>query len=213
MLVGTGEIRSWLGIEAEDKGPNTKLASLSQAIQGFIENYCGRKFEAKLYATDPEYSYIDGNGKTYIYLPQYPVWYVSDLRVDSDRAWGSGAVISTADIVLYENEGKIVADEGDYFTRGRRNVRIEYYAGYASGTHATQDGSGYISFPVPYDLKQVIIEMVVQANKEGITGVHTLISGDQGDTRMMQMLSGKSMWRQTLNLYKNYSKMQTYDNV
>ena len=58
-------------------------------------------------------------------------------------------------------------------------------------------------------LKQVIIEMVVQSYKEGITGVHAVIG--ENETRMMQMLSGKSVWRQTLNLYKNYARIPSYD--
>ena len=119
-------------------------------------------------------------------------------------------MVATDDVVLYETEGKVAAVQGDYFMKGRRNIRLEYYAGYGAGTHASHDGLGYVSFPVPYDLKQVIIEMVVQANKEGISGVHS-ISGDQGDTHMMQMLSGKSMWRQTINLYKNYARLPSYD--
>ena len=209
MLVGTGDIRTWLGLQPEDKKPNAKLENLSNAIQGFIENYCGRKFEAKLYSTDPQYSYLDGFGTSWLYLPQYPVWYINDLRVDADRDWGAGTVIATDDITLYEDEGKIVCTDGDYFGKGKRNVRVEYYAGYAAGTHLSHDGTAYINFAVPYDLKQVIIEMVVQSYKEGITGVHAVIG--ENETRMMQMLSGKSVWRQTLNLYKNYARIPSYD--
>ena len=196
MLVGTGDIRTWLALASNDTGPNQKLENLSNAVQDFIENQCNRKFEAVLYKTHPYHCYFDGTGQAFIYLPQYPIWYVNEVAIDADRNFAAGATIATDDIIVYPQEGKIVSEAG-YFTRGRRNVRVEYYAGYGTG-----------SYPVPFDLKQVIIEMSVQAVKEGITAVHTVVGTEE--TKFIQMLNKDSMWRKTIMSYKNMAVITGY---
>ena len=204
MLVGTGDIRTWLGIEDGDKKPNAKLESISQAIQAFVENYTGRKLEAQLFNTDPDYCYFDGTGLRFMYLPVYPIWRVDELRIDNDRLFTDSSTLAStdgADLIIYGKEGKVAIDLSNSshgsFTRGRRNVRVKYYAGYGAG-----------SYPLPYDLKQVIIEMAVQTHKEGMTGLHAVV-GPQ-ETKIMNYLSGNSMWRKTLNSYKNYAVNAAY---
>lgn len=201
MLVGTGDIRSWLGIEDGDKGPNAKLESLSNAIQSFVENYTGRKLEAQLFETHPDYCYFDGTGLRFMYLPVYPIWRVDELRIDSDRVFtDSGTLASTDgdDLIIYPKESKIALDPQNNpfgsFVRGRRNIRVKYYAGYAASTG---------SYIIPYDLKQTIIEMAVESLSERITGIHSVVGPTE--TRIMNMLSGNSVWRKTLNAYKNYA--------
>jgi hypothetical protein len=208
-LIGTGDVRLWLNIAEEDKEPNTKISNLIDAVQKFVEKQCDREFEAKLYKTDPLYCYFDGTGNSFIFLPQYPVWYVNEVRVDADRNFSTGYDIGTSDIILYEKEGKIVSEAG-YFTKGRRNVRVEYYAGYGSGSHMSHEGWGVVQFPVPNDLKQVLIEMVGQTIREGITTVHTV---GVIEKKFSNMLEENSFWRNTINVYKNYASNfgQSYD--
>lgn len=210
-LIGTGDVRAYLNLPDEDKKPNTKLATLIDAVEDFAEGYCGRPFEAKLYKTDPSYCYFDGTGMAFFHLPVTPVWYVNEVSIDADRIFtGSGTLVATTDIILYEKEGKIVSDES-YFSYGKRNLRIEYYAGYGTGTHASHDGQGYIGFAVPYDLKQTMIEMVIAAFNEGITGVHTVLNTNsvtgQVEGKFVNMLNKNSFWKQTLDGYKRYDSM------
>lgn len=207
-LVGTGDVRTWLSLEDEDKDANAKISATVNAIEGFIERQCNRKFEAKLYKTDMNDCYFDGAGLPFILLPQFPVWYVNEANVDADRAFGAATQIATDDLILYEKEGKVVSEAGR-FSRGRKNVYIEYYAGYAAGTHVSHDGFGTVGYAAPNDLKQVIIEMTTETMKEGITAVHT-VAGERGEIKMMQMLNGNSMWRNTINSYKNYAAMANY---
>lgn len=206
MLVGTADIRSWLGLEDGDKKPNAKLETLSQAIQAFVEGYTSRKLEAQQFTTHPDYCYLDGMGTRFMYLPVYPIWRVDEIRIDNDHVFtDSGTLVSTDgdDILIYPKEGKVDLDTQTNpfgsFTRGRRNVRVKYYAGYAATTG---------SYIIPYDLKQVIIEMVVQTHKEGMTGLHAVV-GPQ-ETRIMNLMSGNSMWRKVLNSYKNYAVNAAY---
>lgn len=199
-LVGTGDVREWLNIPISDYQPNAKISTLISAVEKYIEQYCSRKFEAQLFETHPDYCYFDGTGAHSIWLPVYPIWRVDEVRIDNDRDFtDSGTLVSTngEDLIIYPTEGKVTLDTSSSFgsyARGRRNVRFKYYAGYGTG-----------SYPIPGDLKQVIIEMVVQAFNEGITGIHTVMG--QQESKIMRMLSGRSFWTDVLNSYKNYSIM------
>lgn len=200
-LISTADLRTWLGIEEGDKGPNAKLDSISRAIEDFVDSFTNRKLEASRYNTNPDFTYLDGTGLPYIYTPQYPISYVYGVYVDSDRVFGSGTEIATADIYWYSS-GKVVS-EGGYFTRGHRNVKIDYIAGYApvvGGTH----NSALSTYPVPEDLKQVMLEMTVETFKEGITAVHTIAPAGEAPGRFIQMLSSNSFWRNVLNKYKTF---------
>jgi hypothetical protein len=200
MLIGTGDLRTWLGLAEGDRNPNVKLEAISKSIQSFCESYTGRKLEAARYNSDPNNTYYDGTGKPSIYVNQYPISYVFGAWVDADRVFGSGTEIATADIFFYPN-GKVYS-EGGYFTRGRQNVKIDYIAGYApvvGGTH----NAALSTYPIPNDLKQVMVEMSVEAFKEGITAVHSIQNVDQ--PKFINMLSSDSLWRNTLNQYKNFA--------
>lgn len=194
MLIGTSDIRAWLSLPDGDKTANSQLETLAQAMQDFVENYTCRQLEATYYSNHPDHSIYDGQGSAWFYTKQYPISWVENIYVDSERGWGSGTLIASADIVIDWQKGLIKSEAG-YFTKGFRNVRIDYIAGYGPVANST--------YPVPYDLKQVMLEMAVQSFKEGITGVHTVDAGES--TKFMQMLSSNTMWRQTLNRYKNYS--------
>lgn len=200
MLINTSTVRTWLALKDGDDKPNAKIENLIKAVQKFCDVYTGRQLEAQQYLTDPQFSYYDGDSKPWIYTKQYPVSHVNSINIDSDRVFGAGTVLSTADIFYYPS-GKIVSEAG-YFTRGRRNVLIDYNAGYApivGGTH----NSAVSSYPAPYDLTQTMTEMVSQSFKEGITLVHTVQTGGAEQTpKFIQMLSKNSFWRRTLNAYK-----------
>lgn len=202
-LISTGDIRTWMGIEEGDRKPNAKLDSLTLAIEAFVASFTNRQLLAQTYTQDFDYSYLDGNGKPWIYLPVYPVSYVSDVRIDNDHEFGSGSVLASADF-YWESSGKLISKAG-YFTRGRRNVRVDYTAGYApivGGTHA----AAVSSYPLPYDLRQTMIEMCVESFKEGITAVHTVQNvAQQGEAKFVQMLSRNSFWSATLTKYKSFS--------
>jgi hypothetical protein len=200
-LISTSDLRIWIGIEEGDKAPNAKLSAISKAIEDFVDGFTNRKLEAARYNSDPQFTYLDGTGRNWIYSPQYPISYVYGVYVDSDRVFGSGTEIATADIFWYPS-GKVIS-EGGYFTRGHRNIKLDYIAGYApvvGGTH-----SALIStYPIPEDLRQVMIEMTVETFKEGITAVHTVAGAGETPPRFVQMLTNNSFWRNVLNKYKAF---------
>jgi len=200
MLVSTSDIRNWIALPEGDRTPNAKLQSVAQAVQDFVETVTNRQLEARTYYNDTEFSILDGNGRPWIYLPQYPVSYIDLVAIDSDREFGSGTEISDDDIYWYPTTGKVMS-EGGYFTRGRRNVRIDYKAGYAPVVGGTHNGA-VSTYPIPHDLKQVMVEMAVESLREGLTAVHTIAAGEQ--SRMVQLLTSNSFWSKTIAKYQRY---------
>ncbi len=202
-LISTLDLRLWMGLEEGDKKPNVKLIAIAQAIEDFVDSYTNRKLEAARYNSDPSNTYYDGTGRRYLYVKQYPISYVYEVNVDSERTFGSGTLIPTADIFFYTS-GKVVS-EGGYFVSGRRNIKVDYIAGYAPVVGGTWNSS-VSTYPVPADLKQTMVEMAVESFKEGMTAVHT-VQSQQGDPRFIQMLSKNSFWSNVLNKYKSYDAM------
>lgn len=203
-LLSTYDLRLWMGIEEGDKKPNAKLATIALAVEDFVNTYTNRQLEAKRYKTDPQWCYLDGVGLPYIYLPQYPVSWIGDISIDGDREFGSGTVIASADLYFYPS-GKLCSEAG-YFTRGRRNVNVDFIAGYApvvGGTH----NNAVSTYPLPRDLHQVMNEMAVESFKEGITAIHTVQGGQNESGKIVRLLSGKSFWRVTLNKYTSHSSV------
>lgn len=208
-LISTSDLRTWLAITEGDKAPNAKLESIAKAIEDFCDSFTNRKLEAARYNSDPENTYLDGNGMTYLYVPQYPLSHVDGVWIDADRLWGTGTEIGTNDIFFYSS-GKIVS-EGGHFISGRRNIKVDYIAGYApvvGGTH----NSAVSTYPLPYDLKQVMVEMTVECFKEGLTAIHTVQGGPEVGDKIVRMLTSNSFWMQTLNKYKAFdSSLQGRD--
>ena len=209
-LISTYDLRLWMGIEEGDKKPNVKLSSIAQAVEDFVDSYTNRKLEAQVYTTDPYFSYIDGKGRNYIYLPQYPVSSVASIYVDNDRVFGSGTLVASSDYFFYPT-GKVRLNNSVWsfggpggFQGGFRNILANYTAGYAPVVGGTWN-SAVSTYPVPQDLKQTMIEMCVESFKEGMTAVHTVQAGAEGEPKFIQMLSKNSFWRNVLVKYKNFA--------
>jgi len=198
-LISTGDIRTWLGIPAADTQPNAKFDQMALAVDDFADAFTNRQLEAADYETDPRFSFYDGNGASWIYTAQFPLSSVADVWVDADRAFGDGTKIASADRFFYP-DGKIESIAGR-FMKGRRNVKIHYKAGYAPVVGGTHD-QAVSTYPVPYDLKQVMIELAVQGIKEGVTAMRTV--ENDATLRFQNMLSKNSFWRMTLEKYKKF---------
>ncbi len=206
-LISTSDLRTWMGTADGDTKGNAKLSMIAQAVEDFVNSFTNRRLVAQTYYNDPSYCYFDGTGKPYIYLPLYPLSYVSEVNVDSNRTFGSATLIASSDFYWYPS-GKIEMDSATglfgRFSKGRRNIRIQYTAGYAPVVGGTYNSS-VSTYPLPNDLKQTMIEMCVESFKEGMTAVHTVQTQDQ--VRFTQMLSGNTFWANVLNKYKAFDNM------
>jgi hypothetical protein len=204
-----------MGIPDSDETPNAKISAIANVVEDFCDSYTNRKLEAQRYLTDPAFSYIDGRGKNYIYLPQYPVSYVSSINMDGDRVFNSGTLFASADYFWYPKSGKVKLSGSQWpfdnwsggFYHGYRNILVDYVAGYAPVVGGTHNAS-VSTYPLPQDLKQVMTEMCVESFKEGLTAVHT-IQSQVGDPKFTSMLTRNSFWLNVLNKYKNFSSQFT----
>ena len=206
-----------MGAEDGDKRINPKLLAIAQAIQAFVECSCNRNLEAQHYHNDPYYSYIDGRGKRFFYLPQHPVSYLSEVNVDPNRVWNSSTIVSPNDY-FWMPTGKVEANavnfypnsDNGYFYRGKRIIKCDYIAGYAPVVGGTWD-STVSTYPIPADLKQVMVEMCVESIKEGITGVHTVQGNTTTPDRFTKMLSANSFWMEVITSFKAMDAQFTFD--
>ena len=123
-------------------------------VSALIEAYCGRQFKSRDYTNEDH----DGNGLTLVYPNHFPIISVDSVYDDVNRAFESASLIDAADYVFYEDEGRIqlvggstgVALTSTGFTKGFRNIRINYTAGYAV---------------IPFDLRMIATEILVKKYK------------------------------------------------
>lgn len=147
-LTTVADVKSASGIGAGTTNADAVLARLVTAASGFIADVTDRSFGAVLTVNEIR----NGAGGTELFLYEAPVVSVTSLAVDtfaipaqaSDGKPGYFmATLSTLALFGYE------------FTRGRRNVRVTYTAGYAS---------------VPFDVAQACIEIVIAAYRRSARG-------------------------------------------
>jgi len=118
---------------------------LINAVSARANTITRRKLKGRTYSDVT----LDGTGSDLILLPQYPVTAVSEVKVDSARAFGAATVVDTDD---WEYDG----DTGELFIwtktpKVRRCVRVSYTAGYVT---------------VPDDLQYAIVEAVAYSWKQ-----------------------------------------------
>lgn len=212
-LISTYDLRLWMALEEGDKAPNAKLSLIAQAVEDFVDSYTNRKLEAQRYLTDANFCYYDGMGKPYIYLKQYPVSYVSSVNQDVNRDFGSATLFASGDY-YWTPAGKVRLDSDSYwnycgsgFAKGRRNILVDFTAGYAPQALGGTYNASVSSYPIPSDLKQIMIEMCVESFKEGMTAVHSVAGPNVTEPKFIQMLRGNSFWSLTLNKYKAFDMM------
>ena len=133
------------------------IIRLINGVSASAETYMNRKILSRPYTED-----YDGSGSDTQQLNQYPIISVTSVSTDYYRTFPSESNIALTDIIIYEEEGKIVrAPSGltvsideetgkiikfSTFPKGRKNLRVIYTAGYAT---------------VPHDIKHVVLSEIV----------------------------------------------------
>jgi hypothetical protein len=127
------------------------IVRLIDDVSSAIETFCDRQFKSRDY-TNEDY---DGDGSNVIYTKEYPINSISSLYDDPDRNFTSSYLIDPSNYVFYSEEGKIqlITTTGSSgmllgnFSRGAKNIRINYNAGYDA---------------IPYDLRMIATEITVK---------------------------------------------------
>ena len=93
------------------------LASIGGAVQGLMERYISRTFDAVTYTAEA----YDGNDRQTLYLRHDPVTAVSSLTI-------GGTAVPSTDYVIHAN-GAAIKLLGGVFHAGTANVLVTYTAG------------------------------------------------------------------------------------
>ena len=146
-LVGVSEVKTHLGVSGS--ADDTVIGSMVDAAQQAMEGYAGRHL-----VSTARTETIDGTGKRRLWLAE-PAESITSVHVDSDQSWTAASLVDADD---YELDGCAVDYRYRVWTRGNRNVRVIYQAGYAT---------------VPDDLVRAVTKQVAlyyaewQRTKEG----------------------------------------------
>jgi hypothetical protein len=169
-LTTLSTVKEYLGLTGT--GEDSLLNRLMDWATDFIHSYCGRIFPQGGYD-----EYIDGDGTETLLSHQFPILSVNSLEVD-------GAVKDSASFVLYAPLGLLRLKSG-VFPRGKKNVRLQYTAGYAT---------------IPKDIEQASIELVALRYYD--RGSARLgVTSSEGTSFVSQL---PQEIRQVLDLYKRY---------
>lgn len=118
---------------------------------------------------------VNGNGKSYLILPQYPVVNVSAITVD-DTALTDGDW-------LWERNGLLFLADGSAWSEGLRNVEVTYSHGYAFLESTVEDDpTDLILKPdrMPADIRRVTLELAARIFLGSGTGQDDVQENAQG---------------------------------
>lgn len=174
-LCTRANVKTWLSIN--DTNHDTIIDSLILAVDSFVNQYCNRTIEAAAYT-----HYLDGDGSKELMLPEYPINSITSIHDDTERSFGSSALIASTDYVFYKESGRVVLHKGGYFTCGFQNIKVVYNAGYSS---------------VPAALEQAAKEIVAYMFKVGKTKMRTVSTEEE----VQQFLDENDHVRRILDSY------------
>lgn len=95
-------------------GDDTMLAQLQDAADSFIEKFTGRSF------TGGTFTETHPAGGPMLFLRNFPVASVTSLKVDADRAFGSGTERDTSTYAIHADRGVIESLLGPFLTPYRK---------------------------------------------------------------------------------------------
>ena len=129
-LTTVAKVKEYLGVTATSE--DALISRLVDWATDLIHSYCGRIFSEAAYD-----EYYDGDGTEGLLVNQYPISAVSSVEVN-------GTSRDASSYALYGQLG-LLRLKSAAFPRGKKNVRVQYTAGYAT---------------IPNDLEQAAIELV-----------------------------------------------------
>lgn len=146
-LCTIAQCKLYLDIASGDTSQDARLEQLINVSSSMVENYLDRKLIWQQYV-----ELHDGRVNDRLLLKEWPAQKPSEIR--SDTLWSfDNTTIMPPENYEIDQETTVVL-KGYYFPRGNRNIKVTYYAGYASPVFG---GSG---FPLPGELNQACIMLV-----------------------------------------------------
>lgn len=163
-LCSTTDLKVLLGISTASQ--DALLALVKAGVEQFAKTYTGRDL---LVPSTPYTEYYDGDGGSDLRLDQHPIVSVTTIHIDNSRLFADAALVPASDII---------GDAKSYlrgfvelltyrFTRGAKNIKVVYSAGYSV---------------VPLDLSMAVKQIVAKQFKVAEKKMFAEGSYQVGDT-------------------------------
>lgn len=144
-LVTVQQVKDYYGITGADHTEDALVSTLIDRISYMFATATDTVFASATYTHQ-----LDGNGRSALYLPNYPITSITSIYTNSDWDFtDSEDLIDSADYRI-DDGCRFVQLIDDVFPAGVMNVQIIYVAGYAT---------------IPADIEQACIEEVVRRLK------------------------------------------------
>jgi uncharacterized phiE125 gp8 family phage protein len=169
MLDTLANVKAALLIATTDD--DTTLTRFLATAESFIAEYTGRAFDGGTFTeTHP-------GGANLVFLRNFPVSSLTDVRVDPNRAFGSETILDPANYVLHADRGVIESVAGPFLPRGRGGWPGTVQVAYATATGA-----------VPGAVKEAFSQLVghwyrLAKTNEDLGGVLLTEHTDSGGTK------------------------------
>jgi uncharacterized phiE125 gp8 family phage protein len=124
-LITLNQAKDYLSISLADTSQDSWVETLINSASDRIERHCLRSFKSASRQT-----VFDGNGNNEVVLPHWPVTAIADVRVDSERVFGTDTKLETVDFGIVDS--MVLRLHATLFPSGSQNVQVNYTAGYTA---------------------------------------------------------------------------------
>jgi hypothetical protein len=127
-IISLAEARNFIFQDTTKTLNSDFIAQLVNSVSAQVEQHTGRRFRA----ADVTEFYNGSGDSEPLFLPLFPIQNVATLWDDGERNFNTVDEISvTTNVIVSEAEGYIeLFNEYSAFSRGKRNVKINYRGGY-----------------------------------------------------------------------------------
>lgn len=172
------KVKAYLGISGTSQ--DTLLSSLITSVSAGIESFCGRTF-----ASTSHTEYYDGDNKDKIFLRNYPVTSLTSVKYQG----GTWDNITWFD---YPSSGYLLTAEYARLSFAGALPCITNYLQiiYTAGYLIDFDNEGTGTHTLPYDLTQIVTELVsTNYNTRSSGGINTMSTEGQSITFSTQSIT------------------------
>lgn len=182
------EVKTYL--EIDDTSQDSFLERLINSISDFVEEYCNRSFGKSDYTED-----YHGDGDKKLFLNQYPVNSVTKVTLNNDEVTDYKII---GERTLHRDKTWI-SKRDEYY-----NIQVEYNAGYV----LPKDDTTEEPRTLPYDLEDVVIEMVAMKYWAKLDERKGLKDQDQGKVSY-SYITDKDLLPEHRTVLQRYKKLVT----
>ncbi len=126
-LCSTTDLKVLLGISSSNQ--DSLLALIKASVEQYAKTYTGRDLLVASYT-----EYYDGDGGSVLRLDQSPIISISSISIDAARIFAAASLIPATDIIGDAKSSLLGFVEllTYSFSRGVKNVKVVYSAGYST---------------------------------------------------------------------------------